>query len=56
MAQIGQKAQGQDTNQKRAVIRHGSKRGRSKSSVNANEKAIETRVRQAGKKICRDWS
>lgn len=54
--QTGQKAQGHDVNSKLVVQRHGSKRGNSRHSYRAAEKAAETRVRQAGKKICRDWT
>jgi hypothetical protein len=43
----GQKATGQEPYGKLCVIRHG--RG-SRRGANAAEKAIETRVRQAGKK------
>lgn len=48
--QTGTKAQGQDHMAKMFVIRHG-RSGR--RIVNAAEKAIETKVRQAGKKACR---
>lgn len=47
---IGTKAQGQDHMAKLVTIRHGHAPRR---SCNAQEKAIETRVRQAGKKECR---
>ena len=47
----GTKAQGQDQWAKLVVIRHG--RG-SRRGCNAAEKAAETRVRQAGKKACRE--
>ena len=56
MAQLGQKAQGHDVNSKLYVQRHGSKRGKSRRTYAAAEKAAETRVRQAGKKICREAS
>ncbi len=48
---MGKKAQGQRHLAKLTSIRHGhgSRRG-----CNAQEKAAETRVRQAGKKICRE--
>jgi hypothetical protein len=50
---IGTKAQGQSAFAKRCVSRHG---GGSKRSMNACEKATETKVRQAGKKACREVS
>ena len=54
---VGIKAQGQDALAKLTVQRHGSKRGASRRSYNAAEKAAETKVRQAGKKACREvWS
>jgi len=48
---VGQKAQGQDPQRKLCVIRHGHgpRRG-----CNAEEKAAETKVRQAGKKEIRN--
>jgi len=48
---IGTKAQGQDHMAKLCNRRHGHgpRRG-----CNAVEKSIETRVRQAGKKVCRE--
>ena len=49
----GIKAQGQDHMAKLMSIRHGHAPRR---SCNAQEKAIETKVRQAGKKACRDFS
>ena len=49
----GTKAQGQDANGKMCVQRHGHKRGSSRRSYNAAEKALETKVRQAGKKEIR---
>lgn len=52
MAKVGQKAQGADIHAKVYVARHGHAPPR---SAQAAEKAIETKVRQAGKKICRDW-
>ena len=51
--QTGLKAQGQDA-LKVTVQRHGSKRGKSRRSYNAAEKAAETKVRQAGKKACQE--
>jgi hypothetical protein len=54
--QVGRKAQGQDANAKLVVQRHGSKRGKSRRSYNAAEKAAETRVRQEGRKICRQYA
>jgi len=54
MAQVGWKGQGQDGS-KLCVQRHGHKRGKARRSYNAAEKAAETQVRQASKKICRDW-
>ena len=47
---VGTKGTGQESIAKRCVIRHG---GGSKRSANAEEKAIETKVRQAGKKECK---
>ena len=52
--QTGLKAQGQDALGKVTVQRHGSKRGKSRRSYNAAEKAAETKVRQAGKKACQE--
>lgn len=46
----GKKAQGQDALAKLCVIRHGNG---SRRGCNAAEKAIETRVRQAGKREAR---
>jgi hypothetical protein len=51
---IGVKAQGQDCLAKLVVQRHGSKRGQSRRSYAAAEKAAETKVRQAGRKACRE--
>lgn len=51
---IGSKAQGQDVRAKSCVMRHGHKRGTSRRSYAAAEKAAETRVRQAGKKACKE--
>lgn len=48
---VGTKAQGQNQNAKIVVIRHG--RG-SRRAANRAEKAAETKVRQAGKKACRE--
>lgn len=48
---VGTKAQGQDAIGKMCVIRHG---GGSKRSANAAEKALETKVRRAGKKACEE--
>lgn len=48
---LGTKAQGQDQWAKLVVIRHG--RG-SRRAANRAEKAAETKVRQAGKKLCRE--
>lgn len=48
---VGTKAQGQDHLGKMCSIRHG---GGSKRSANALEKAIETKVRQQGKKECKE--
>jgi hypothetical protein len=50
---VGRKAQGQ-TGNKSWVQRHGHKRGASRRSYSAAEKAAETKVRQAGKKAARD--
>jgi hypothetical protein len=47
---VGKKAQGQDALAKVCSIRHG---GGSKRSCNALEKAIETKVRQAGRREIR---
>ncbi len=52
--QIGLKGQGQDQNAKVTVMRHGHKRGAARRSYAAAEKAAETRVRQAGRRACRD--
>lgn len=49
--QTGMKAQGQDVQRKLCVQRHGHA---PKRSYNAAEKAAETRVRQAGKRACKD--
>ncbi len=48
----GKKAQGQVSGHKMFNIRHGHgpRRG-----CNAVEKALETKVRQEGKKVCRGW-
>lgn len=48
---IGTKAQGQRHMAKLVSIRHGHG---SRRSCNAQEKAAETKVRQEGKKACRD--
>lgn len=48
----GMKAQGQAHLAKLVSIRHGHAPRR---SCNAQEKAAETRVRQAGKKACREF-
>jgi hypothetical protein len=50
---IGFKAQGHET-RKAWVQRHGSKRGSSRRSYAAAEKAAEVKVRQAGRKACRE--
>ena len=51
----GLKAQGhKDSIGKLVVQRHGSKRGVSRASYHRAEKALETVVRRAGKKACRD--
>ena len=47
---VGTKAQGQDHMAKLVSIRHGHAPRR---SCNAQEKAAETKVRQAGKKACK---
>lgn len=53
---VGRKAQGQDVNAKLVVQRHGHKRGVSRRSYAAAEKAAETRVRQAARRAIReDW-
>lgn len=51
MGQVGLKAQGHGGKTKVWVTRHGHAPAR---SANAAEKAIETKVRQAGKKACRE--
>ena len=48
---VGTKAQGQNCWAKLVTIRHGHAPRR---SCNTQEKAIETKVRQAGKKACRE--
>lgn len=48
--QVGKKGTGQDSHSKLCVIRHG---GGTRRSCNSVEKAIESGVRQAGKKVCR---
>jgi hypothetical protein len=53
MAQHGTKGQGQSHQGKLVVARHNSKM--SKRAANALEKAHETRVRQASKKLCREY-
>lgn len=50
---VGFKAQGQDVLAKLVNIRHGHSPRR---SCNRVEKAVETKVRQAGRKACRDGS
>ena len=57
MAQSGHgwKAQGQDWGVKLCVPRHGKCRGKSRRSYNAAEKAAETKVRQAGRKACKEY-
>lgn len=52
---VGRKAQGGGRNRKMYIQRHGSKRGASRRSYAAAEKAIETVVRQEGKKACQVW-
>jgi len=47
----GSKAQGGNKNRKEWVIRHGRS---SRRCVNAAEKAIEVKVRQAGRKACKE--
>ena len=49
---VGKKATGQSSIDKMCVIRHG---GGSKRSANAEEKAIETRVRRAGKEQAKEF-
>ena len=52
---VGIKAHGhQDSIEKMVVQRHGHKRGAGRASYHRVEKAIETRVRRAGKKACRE--
>lgn len=51
MGKVGQKAQGQDQYAKLCNARH---KRRSRRGLNAVEKAAETKVRQAGRKICRE--
>jgi len=51
--QIGIKVQGRSAI-KAVVMRHGHKRGLSRRSYAAAEKAIETAVRQAGRRACQD--
>ena len=51
--QVGTKAQGQDHIAKLVTIRHGHAPRR---SCNAQEKAAETKVRQAGRKACKEAS
>ena len=48
---VGTKAQGQDHRAKLVTIRHGHAPRR---SCNSQEKAVETKVRQAGRKACRE--
>jgi hypothetical protein len=48
---VGTKAQGQNQNAKLVSIRHGHAPRR---SCNAQEKAAETKVRQAARKACRE--
>lgn len=48
--QVGVKAQGQRAGEKGWVYRHGSKRGASRRSYAAAEKALETRVRQSARR------
>lgn len=51
--QVGIKAQGgKQAGEKVFIVRHGHAPPR---SAQAAEKAIETQVRQAGKKACQDW-
>ncbi len=50
---VGYKAQGHGSC-KLCVQRHGSKRGASRRSYAAAEKAAEVKVRQAGRKACRE--
>ena len=52
MAKVGGKAQGQDHWAKFVNARH---KRRSRRGLNAVEKAAETKVRQAGRKICRQY-
>jgi hypothetical protein len=52
--QTGLKSQGQVQYSKLTVQRHGHKRGASRRSYNAAEKAAETRVRQAGREACKE--
>ena len=49
---VGAKAQGQDIGVKLCNSRHNSYSIRGKNAV---EKAAETKVRQSGKKIIRNW-
>jgi hypothetical protein len=49
---VGQKAQGADVGTKICNPRHGGGNIRGKNAV---EKAAETKVRQGGKKIIRNW-
>lgn len=52
---IGFKAQGHG-GRKLFIQRHGSKRGSSRHSYAAAEKALETKVRNAGRKACKEIS
>lgn len=51
---VGSKAQGQDCGVKDFVQRYGHKRGVSRRSYDRQEKAVETRVRQQGKRACKE--
>ena len=52
---VGKKAQGhRDSLEKMVVQRHGHKRGAGRASYHRAEKTVETRVRRAGKKACRE--
>jgi hypothetical protein len=48
---VGKKVQGQEVGSKMVVIRHGRA---SRRAVNRIEKALESKVRQAGRKACRE--
>jgi len=50
---VGKKATGQSSIDKMCVTRHGN--GGGKRAANAEEKAIETRVRRAGKKQANEF-